>query len=45
MKSLCRLVSNPIEYNDPSPSPNFEFLVFEVEEESDEEVSDELSRA
>ncbi|KAI5384895.1 hypothetical protein KIW84_071759 [Lathyrus oleraceus] len=38
------LVSNPIEYNDPSPSPNFEFPVFEAEEESDEEVSDELSR-
>ncbi|KAI5418498.1 hypothetical protein KIW84_042935 [Lathyrus oleraceus] len=39
-----KLVSNPIEYNDPSPSPNFEFHVFEAEEESDEEVSDELSR-
>ncbi|KAI5410040.1 hypothetical protein KIW84_055497 [Lathyrus oleraceus] len=39
-----KLVSNAIEYNDPSPSPNFEFSVFEAEEESDEEVSDELSR-
>ncbi|KAI5394773.1 hypothetical protein KIW84_061406 [Lathyrus oleraceus] len=39
-----KLVPNPIEYNDPSPSPNFEFLVFEAEEESDVEVSDELSR-
>ncbi|KAI5397746.1 hypothetical protein KIW84_063532 [Lathyrus oleraceus] len=39
-----KLVSNPIEYNDPSPSPNFEFRVFEAEEESDKEVSDELSR-
>ena len=38
------MVSNPIEYNDPSSSPNFEFPVFEAEEESDEEVSDELSR-
>ncbi|KAI5385081.1 hypothetical protein KIW84_071903 [Lathyrus oleraceus] len=38
------LVPNPIEYNDPSPSPNFEFPVFEAEEESDEELSDELSR-
>ncbi|KAI5409890.1 hypothetical protein KIW84_055372 [Lathyrus oleraceus] len=37
-------VSNPTEYNDPSPSPNSEFLVFEAEEESDEEVSGELSR-
>ena len=41
---LCRLVPNPFEYNDPSPSPNFEFPVFEAEEENDEEVSDELSR-
>ncbi|KAI5425399.1 hypothetical protein KIW84_031270 [Lathyrus oleraceus] len=39
-----KLIPNPIEYNDPSPSPNFEFPVFEAEEESDEEVSDELSR-
>ncbi|KAI5445263.1 hypothetical protein KIW84_013485 [Lathyrus oleraceus] len=39
-----KLVPNPIEYNDPSPSPNFELPVFEAEEESDEEVSDELSR-
>jgi hypothetical protein len=38
------LFPNPIEYNDPSPSPNFEFPVFESEEESNEEVSDELSR-
>jgi hypothetical protein len=39
------LVSNPIEYNNPSPSPNFVFPVFEAEEETeDEEVSDELSR-
>ena len=38
------MVANPIEYNDPSPSPNFEFPVFEAEEESDVEVSDELSR-
>ena len=38
------MVPNPIEYNDPSPSPNFEFPVFEAEEESDVELSDELSR-
>ena len=37
------MVSNPIEYNDPSPSPNFEFPVLEAEEASDEEVYDELS--
>ncbi|KAI5409974.1 hypothetical protein KIW84_055441 [Lathyrus oleraceus] len=38
-----KLVPNPIEYNDPSPSPNFEFHVFEAKEESDVEVSEELS--
>ncbi|KAI5439009.1 hypothetical protein KIW84_024663 [Lathyrus oleraceus] len=38
-----KLVSKPIEYNDHTPSPNFEFPVFEAEEGSDEEVSDELS--
>ena len=38
------MVSKPIEYNDPTPSPDFEFLVFEAKEENDEEVSDELSR-
>ena len=38
------MVSNAIEYNDPSPFPNFEFPVFEAEEESDVEVSDELTR-
>ena len=38
------MVSNPIEYNDPSLSPNFEFPLFEAEEESDEEMYDELSR-
>ncbi|KAI5445720.1 hypothetical protein KIW84_013809 [Lathyrus oleraceus] len=41
--NVDQLVPNPIEYNDPSPSPNFEFLVFEAKEESDVEVSDELS--
>ncbi|KAI5440493.1 hypothetical protein KIW84_010101 [Lathyrus oleraceus] len=39
---LCWFLT-PIEYSDPSPSLNFEFLVFEAEEESDEEVTDELS--
>ncbi|KAI5389145.1 hypothetical protein KIW84_074699 [Lathyrus oleraceus] len=38
-----KLVPNPIEYNDPSP-PNFEFPVFEIEEENNVEASDELSR-
>ncbi|KAI5434066.1 hypothetical protein KIW84_021072 [Lathyrus oleraceus] len=38
------MVSKPIEYNDPTPSSNFEFLVFDAEEGTDEEVSNELSR-
>jgi hypothetical protein len=38
------LVSKPIEYNDPTPSPNFEVPVFEVEEGSDEDAYNELSR-
>ncbi|KAI5421776.1 hypothetical protein KIW84_045275 [Lathyrus oleraceus] len=38
------LISKPVEYNDPTASPNFEFSVFEAEEEIDEEVSDELYR-
>ncbi|KAI5419774.1 hypothetical protein KIW84_043800 [Lathyrus oleraceus] len=38
------LVPKPIECNDPTPSPNFDFPVFEAEEENDDEdVSDELS--
>ena len=37
------MVPNPIEYNNPSPSPNFEVPEFDAEEENDEEVSDELS--
>ncbi|KAI5444521.1 hypothetical protein KIW84_012958 [Lathyrus oleraceus] len=40
-----KLVPKPIEYNDPTPSLNFDFPVFEAEEETnDEEVSGELSR-
>ncbi|KAI5427074.1 hypothetical protein KIW84_032488 [Lathyrus oleraceus] len=39
-----KLVPNPIEYNDLSPSPNFEFPMFEADEGSDVEVSEELSR-
>ncbi|KAI5429514.1 hypothetical protein KIW84_034193 [Lathyrus oleraceus] len=38
-----QLVLKHIEYNNPTPSPNFDFPVFEAEEENDdEEVSDEL---
>ena len=43
-KSLCRLISKPIEHNDPTPSPNFEFPVFEAEEDDVERIPDEISR-
>ncbi|KAI5438068.1 hypothetical protein KIW84_023981 [Lathyrus oleraceus] len=40
-----KLVPKPIEYNDPTPSSNFDFPVFKAEEETDdEEISYELSR-
>ncbi|KAI5430902.1 hypothetical protein KIW84_035152 [Lathyrus oleraceus] len=42
--NVDELIPNPIKYNDSSPSPNCEFHVFEAVEESDVEVSDELSR-
>ncbi|KAI5412581.1 hypothetical protein KIW84_057300 [Lathyrus oleraceus] len=34
----------PIEHNDPTPSPNFEFPVFEAEEGDVEEIPDEITR-
>ncbi|KAI5421371.1 hypothetical protein KIW84_044984 [Lathyrus oleraceus] len=34
----------PIEHNDPTPSPNFEFPVFETEEDDVEEIPDEITR-
>ncbi|KAI5403438.1 hypothetical protein KIW84_050853 [Lathyrus oleraceus] len=34
----------PIEHNDPTPSPNFEFPVFEAEEDGVEEIPDEITR-
>ena len=30
-------VGSHIEYNDPTPSPNFDFPMFEAEEENDDE--------
>ena len=43
--TLCRLITkNPVERNDPTPSYNFEFPVFEAEEEETEEIPDEISR-
>ncbi|KAI5390626.1 hypothetical protein KIW84_075793 [Lathyrus oleraceus] len=38
------LISKPIEHNDPTPSPNFEFPVFEAEEDDVEEIPDEITR-
>ncbi|KAI5400549.1 hypothetical protein KIW84_065438 [Lathyrus oleraceus] len=38
------LISRPIEHNDPTPSPNFEFPVFEEEEDDVEEIPDEITR-
>lgn len=43
IKLLCRLTVKPIENNDLMPSPNFEFSVFEMEEENVEEIPDEIS--
>ncbi|KAI5425781.1 hypothetical protein KIW84_031556 [Lathyrus oleraceus] len=34
----------PIENNDPTPSPNFDFPVFEAEEDDVEEIPDEITR-
>ncbi|KAI5421443.1 hypothetical protein KIW84_045031 [Lathyrus oleraceus] len=39
-----KLISRPIEHNDPTPSPNFEFPVFEAEEDDVEEIPDEITR-
>ncbi|XP_058784441.1 uncharacterized protein LOC131659246 [Vicia villosa] len=34
----------PVENNDPRPPPNFEYPVYEAEEESSEEIPEEISR-
>ncbi|GAU51646.1 hypothetical protein TSUD_414680 [Trifolium subterraneum] len=38
------IIDKPIQHNNPMPSPNFEFPVFEAEEEDGEEIPDEISR-
>ena len=43
-KSLCRLFLKPIEHNDQTSSPNFEFPVFEAKEDDVERIPDEMSR-
>ncbi|KAI5396518.1 hypothetical protein KIW84_062654 [Lathyrus oleraceus] len=43
-EACVNFVMHAIEYNDPTPSPNLDFHVFQSEEEiDDEEVSNELS--
>ena len=37
------MISKPIGHNDPTPSPNFEFPVFEAEEDDVKEISDEIT--
>ncbi|GAU51898.1 hypothetical protein TSUD_416830, partial [Trifolium subterraneum] len=37
-------INKPVEHNDPMPSPNFEFPVYEAVEEEDEEIPDEIRR-
>ncbi|GAU44936.1 hypothetical protein TSUD_400640 [Trifolium subterraneum] len=37
-------INKPVEHNDPRPSPNFEFPFYEVVEEEDEEIPDEIRR-
>ncbi|KAI5402156.1 hypothetical protein KIW84_066564 [Lathyrus oleraceus] len=39
-----KLILKPIEHNDPTPSPNFEFPVFEAEEDDVEGIPDEITR-
>ncbi|KAI5419861.1 hypothetical protein KIW84_043859 [Lathyrus oleraceus] len=39
-----KLVSKPIEHNDPTPSSNFKFPVFKAEEDDVDEIPDEISR-
>ena len=38
------MILKPIEHNDPTPSPNFEFPVFEAEEDDVEGIPDEITR-
>ena len=38
------MILKPIEHNDPTPAPSFEFPVFEAEEDDVEEIPDEITR-
>ncbi|CAJ2652969.1 unnamed protein product [Trifolium pratense] len=37
-------INKPVEHNDPRPTPNFEFPVYEAVEEEDKEIPDEIRR-
>ncbi|KAI5411746.1 hypothetical protein KIW84_056714 [Lathyrus oleraceus] len=41
---IHKLILKLIEHNDPTPSPNFEFPVFEAEEDDVEGIPDEITR-
>ena len=41
---MCWLIKKPVEYNDPAPSPNFEYPVYMAEEEEYDEIPEEVSR-
>ena len=41
---MCKLIKKPIEYNDPAPSPNFEYHVYMAKEEEYDEIPEEVSR-
>lgn len=43
-KCMCIFLNKSIECNDPAPSPDFEFLVYEAEGEEFEEIPYEISR-
>ena len=40
---MCRLINKPVEYNDPAPSPNFEYLVYGAEDGEYNEIPEEVS--
>ena len=35
---MCKLIKKLVEYNDPAPSPNFEFPMYVTEEEEYNEI-------
>ena len=43
-KYMWRLIKKHVEYNDPAPSPNFEYPAYVAEEEEYDEILEEVSR-